>query len=116
MSQIKKNGIGGILDGILAATSANHADSPRNVSAPENPQGSVHPETTSTDEIPKISARRGRPLGQGKERKIPKEKVTVWLDTALIARYREWSWEARCQLSVLIEDALRGYEKHRQNR
>ncbi len=31
--------------------------------------------------------------------------------TELIASYREWSWEARSQLSDLVEQALRDYQE-----
>ena len=34
--------------------------------------------------------------------------------TDLIATYREWSWEARSQLSHLVEQALTDYQaRHR---
>ena len=44
----------------------------------------------------------------------PKEKVTLRISTALIAEYRDWSWEARMQLSRLVERALLHFrEQHR---
>ena len=35
-----------------------------------------------------------------------KEKVTLRIPNDLIAEYRDWSWEARSQLSELVEQAL----------
>jgi hypothetical protein len=40
----------------------------------------------------------------------------VWLDASLIAEYRDWSWDARCQLSTLVEEALLAYRNRRENR
>ena len=111
----RAGGILGILDGILshekqqpsplppAATAIAHfpaaigwtADNP----APSRPAGS----------------RRGRPLGKVVSPGVPKEKVTLRLTTDLIATYRDWSWEARCQLSHLVERALADYWRSRSN-
>ena len=41
----------------------------------------------------------------------PKEKVTVGISSTLIADYREWTWEARCQLRHLVERALADYRE-----
>jgi hypothetical protein len=38
----------------------------------------------------------------------------VRINKRLVARYRDWTWEARCQVSQLIEWAL--FEYHEQNR
>ena len=44
----------------------------------------------------------------------PKEKVTLRITSTLVASYRDWSWEARSQLSQLVERALADYhEQHR---
>ena len=54
-------------------------------------------------------ARLGRPPGKTTRRRGPKEKVTLRIPSNLIAEYRDWSWEARCQLSELVERALAAY-------
>ena len=38
-----------------------------------------------------------------------KQKVTLRVPSELIDEYRDWSWEARCQLSELVEQALLTY-------
>jgi hypothetical protein len=60
-------------------------------------------------------ARRGRPPGPRPEASIRREKVTVWLRAELIAQYRDWSWECRCQLSSLVEIALEEYHGRRRS-
>jgi uncharacterized protein (DUF4415 family) len=111
MSDSKKAGIGGILDGILttAIISPKKAASNPTIKSPKPDT----PHANESEEAKRIGARRGRPLGKGRESKEPKEKVTVWLDAKLIAQYRDWSWEARSQLSTLVEDALTDYRKRR---
>ncbi|MEN6406805.1 MAG: hypothetical protein ABFC77_10065 [Thermoguttaceae bacterium] len=59
-------------------------------------------------------SRRGRPLGKTTTPTPPKEKVTVWLSSDLVASYRDWSWDARSQFSHLVERALTDY--HRRQR
>ena len=44
----------------------------------------------------------------------PKEKVTLRLDAELVADYRDWSWDQRCQLGELVEQALRAFWTGRQ--
>lgn len=58
-------------------------------------------------------ARLGRPPGKTTRHECPKEKVTLRIPSSLIAEYRDWSWEARCQLSELVERALAAYRKTR---
>jgi len=48
-------------------------------------------------------ARVGRPLARSLRRAGRKEKVTFRINSDLIAQYRDWSWEARCQLGELVE-------------
>jgi len=54
-------------------------------------------------------ARLGRPLGKTTRHRGPKEKVTLRIPSNLIAEYRDWTWEAGCQLSELVERALINY-------
>jgi len=58
-------------------------------------------------------ARLGRPPGKTTRHRGPKEKVTLRIPSNLIAEYRDWSWEARCQLSELVERALATYRESR---
>ena len=67
-------------------------------------------ESPSPSTRPPIPVRRGRPPGNDTA-SSPKEKVTVWITSTLIADYREWTWEARCQLSHLVERALADYRR-----
>ena len=61
-------------------------------------------------------ARLGRPPGNSSRDAGPKEKVTLRIPTDLIAEYRDWSWDARCQLSELVERALAAYHaSHRRS-
>ena len=58
-------------------------------------------------------ARLGRPPGKTTGHPGPKEKVTLRIPSNLIAEYRDWSWEVRCQLSELVERALAAYRESR---
>jgi hypothetical protein len=108
MSTPQIRGVTGLLDGILSPArqlvpDCPHARQPKNTP----PTNESRPPSTSLFPVP---VRRGRPPGNG-ARTSPKEKVTVWITSTLIADYREWTWEARCQLSHLIERALVNYRK-----
>ncbi len=56
-------------------------------------------------------ARLGRPPGRSSQPATSKEKATLRIDTELMAEYREWSWESRCQLGELVERALADYHR-----
>ena len=58
-------------------------------------------------------ARLGRSLGGTDRHTWPKEELILRLPSDLIAEYRDWSWEARCQLSELVERALATYRESR---
>ncbi len=70
-------------------------------------------DSTGCSESPSASrcqrARMGRPPDSSVRSTGPKEKVTLRLPSDLIREYRDWSWEARCQLSELVEQALTKY-------
>ena len=78
------------------------------------------PRVTRTKDCAKKSsnhARLGRPTGRVADSQGPKEKVTLRVNSKLIAEYRDWSWEIRCQLGDLVERALSAYwENHRTRR
>jgi len=109
-------GITGVL-GELISPSATPAASPR----PEqrSPKGR-QPDPVDVREPQAITgpqrARVGRPLARSLRRAGHKEKVTFRINSDLIAQYRDWSWEARCQLGELVEQALTTYRESRRNR
>ena len=96
-------GVTGLLDQILSTAEPKPADFEFNDSSTAR----LHGRTGSNDcrNVPRVVARRGRPSGKAAAATC-KEKVTVRITTDLIAAYRDWSWEARSQLSHLVEQAL----------
>jgi len=108
MSKSHGRGIAGLLDQILSTS----GPGPRNL--PENGPPPVrlhdHPGSSISLYVPRAVARRGRPPGKAIAA-ASKEKVTVRITTDLIATYRDWSWEARAQLSHLVEQALKDYRE-----
>ena len=61
----------------------------------------------------RIHARRGRPPGSKTGEGVDKEKVTLRLSKELMDEYRDWSWDKRCQLGELVEEALSQYRSRR---
>jgi hypothetical protein len=109
-------GISGILDQIVGVNDARQPPSSPKSCPPANDALQTQ-HCLLPGEEPKhkrsIQARRGRPLGtvhSPASRHEPKAKVTLWISQNLIDQYRDWSWEARCPLSALVERAM---EKHR---
>jgi hypothetical protein len=109
MSKQDVGGIHNVLDGLLSPVHqpsvSSEAESPKPVEK--------HRAAMAKPKIPKTppktaGARRGRPLGQSTPVE-PKSKVTLWLSQPLVNSYRDWSWEARCQFSHLVERALADY-------
>jgi len=115
MSKQTIGGIHNVLDGLL---SPNHQpdESPKLKIA--KPAEKHHAKITEPDAVQILSnatgARRGRPLGKYSISSTPKQKVTLLLTTNLIAAYRDWSWDARCPLSALVQQAMEDYQKHYQ--
>jgi uncharacterized protein (DUF4415 family) len=103
-------GISGVL-GELISTAPASTESPRqeHESPPSRePQSAGAPQ--SNGPRPR-RARLGRPPRSTTRHTGPKEKVTLRIPSDLIAEYRDWSWEARCQLSELVERALAAYRE-----
>lgn len=73
------------------------------------------PKRSSSAKTEKIKARVGRPPGVANGSRAQKEKATMHINAALLDFYRDWSWEARCNLGELIERAMIAY-KARRNR
>ena len=105
-------GISGVLEELISpASTTTESPSHKQSSAP-----SREPEPAGTPEPTRPRPRRarlGRPPGNTTQHPGPKEKVTLRIPSDLIAEYRDWSWEARCQLSELVERALVTYQQSR---
>ena len=111
MTHQRLPGIDGILDSLL---STDHG--PARLGPNKEGAASEHPclsDAVDPHSARKKSARRGRPLSPRGCQGGRKEKVTFRISCELATSYRDWSWEARCSLSALVEKALREY--HRQN-
>jgi hypothetical protein len=113
MSKSQGRGIAGLLDQILSNSGPQPGNLPEKDPSPihlhDQPGGSV------SLQVPRVVARRGRPQGKAAAA-APREKVTVRIATELIANYRDWSWQARSQLSHLVEQALRDYQERNRSR
>ena len=114
MSAPQVRGITGVLDGILSPP-AKPADvsSSLHPATPGPDQQAAHTEPSPANPPDRPSVRRGRPPGKAAANRLPKEKMTVWIERTLVDAYRDWTWHARCQLSHLVERALIAY--HEQN-
>jgi len=116
MNKAQVRGITGLLDGILTAATSPAPDS-TSIRQERTTNGLpvVTPPVSSVTP-PRTTVRRGRPPGKSRITQ-PKEKVTVWIERSLIDSYRDWTWQARCQLSHIVERALAAYhEQHRRRR
>lgn len=114
MAQKTIGGISGVLGELISPT-------PTSQVSPQNEQPSVANREPEPAGIPEPTpprpcrARLGRPPGNTDRHTGPKEKVTLRIPRDLIADYRDWSWEARCQLSELVERALASYRQSRRH-
>jgi hypothetical protein len=79
--------------------------------SPANEVGNTSKEPKSKSE--KVRARVGRPPGITNGSRSQKEKATMHVNAALLDYYRDWSWEARCNLGELIERAMVAYKDKR---
>ena len=96
-------GIGGVLGGLISD------DRPKaEPGEPARPTPRDKPEK-------KAHARAGRPPGKSSSKTKRKAKLTVRIDAELIETYREWSWDARCNLGELVGRAMQAYLKNRRN-
>ena len=102
-------GIQGVLGNYVTPTSDKAPlPKPRPVSQQRTARSS---DKSSTASERRKSARLGRPPGKSHKNALPKEKATLRIDAELMADYREWSWEERCQLGELVERALADYRR-----
>ena len=105
-------GIDGIL-GSLLSPAAGQCPPPARIAQEEAKSAFPMPEVPPAKKLPatdRTGARRGRPVGRSAPGRPSKEKVTLQIGTNLIAEYRDWSWDARCHLSALVERALTEYQ------
>jgi hypothetical protein len=104
------SGISGVLDSLMGGES----DAPPQKDPTVRPGIEVAAAAPNHRQKAPISrkrsfTRRGRPPGGKLKATAPKEKVTLRVNADLIAEYRDWSWDERCQLGELVERALYAY-------
>lgn len=111
MAEKEVSGISGVLGELVSPESKPDESTAKKGPSAAAPKGNSA--ATSVPPAPRKSsrARLGRPPGNTARPAGPKEKVTLRIPSDLIAEYRDWSWEARCQLSELVEKALLTYQK-----
>ena len=104
MTRQPSTGIPGILDNLLAS--------------PAEGCQATGDSTANTNDLAVVQSlvlqaqtRRGRPAGSRHPNQPPKEKTTLRIEAQLIADYRDWSWDARCHLSGLVERAMADYQR-----
>jgi hypothetical protein len=118
MKKLSRAGICGILDQILSTDTRPpllRGDLAAVAESTTSPPSDEHRHDDPAVQA-RSKTRRGRPPGNTRRPKEPKEKVTVWITGSLIGRYRDWTWDARCQLSHLIERALTDYHERNHSR
>jgi hypothetical protein len=117
MSKQPLGGIHNVLNGLLSPVNLPSILPEAENSKTDKKPRAIIVKPTTKEALPKTStARRGRPLGKSTEAGQPKAKVTLWLSQTLVDSYRDWSWEARCQFSHLVERALADYGSRERNR
>jgi hypothetical protein len=121
-----KRGVSGVLGGLIGNPAPSPVrEQPREakevaVIVEERPAATNEPRPTpepaprrkeSRGVTEKPKARRGRPPGSQRagEGPVERKKVTLRIKSSLIDEYIEWSWNRRCQLGQLIEEALESY-------
>ena len=115
MAQKKIGGISGVLGELISPTPVAEVSLRTERSSVAGRQ--VDSDNDPSPTAPRSQrARLGRPPGNDARHARPKEKVTLRIPSDLIAEYRDWSWEARCQLSELVVRALISYQDARRPR
>ena len=106
-------GVTGVLGGLIS-DSITVSDKRANEIAGNNASSVSRKSAPVSSSPAKVRARLGRPPRQSQDAAVVKEKLTVRIDARLAAAYRDWSWEARCQLGQLVERALEEHLVHRE--
>jgi hypothetical protein len=110
----RANGILNVLDGILSRENQPSLSATSASAIAQQPAAAG--QAADNRNLPRqTGSRRGRPLGKATSPVLPKEKVTLWLSSPLVASYRDWSWDARCQFSHLVERAMTDYCRRERN-
>jgi hypothetical protein len=102
-------GISGVLGELISVPPTLAAPTKREQSPPDDRKTGIAGIPTLSPVPSPPRARLGRPPGSSLQPAGPKEKVTLRVPCELIAEYRDWSWEVRCQLGELVERALLTY-------
>lgn len=112
MAKKRISGISGVLEELITTRSAAESTATKN-STPEADRAGTIALAPVPGKIDKARscARLGRPPGPRRKPTPPKDKVTLRIDAELLADYREWSWDERCQLGELVERALIEFRK-----
>jgi uncharacterized protein (DUF4415 family) len=113
MTGKRLEGIDGVLGNLISASSQAPDRCPNVAHQDDRPLKAAFNARQPKHENPHQGARLGRPPGRPGNTRSTKEKVTLRIPSDLIAEYRDWSWEARCQLSELAERALDDYRQSR---
>ncbi len=116
MGKTSITGIGGVLGGLISEPrvaaddelpSSSRCSSRSATTAKSNEvQRSEH---EAIARAARTHARTGRPPGKENSSPTRKEKLTVRIDADLAAAYRDWSWDARCNLGELVSRAMRNH-------
>jgi hypothetical protein len=109
-------GISGVLGDLISPTPTPAASSGLEQPQPSGRKAGLPGNPSPPTAPPHGCARLGRPPGSGRQTTVPKQKVTLRVPSDLIDEYRDWSWEARCQLSELVGQALITYHKSHRRR
>ena len=109
------HGIEGVLANLISTASEKPlqtTETTRQPRSPVRPKAVAEPsENDHSDDVQ--GARRGCPAGRHDRFQSAKDKVTLRISSNLATEYRDWSWEARCSLSGLVERALVDYCRNR---
>ena len=112
MARREVSGVRGVLSELISAVPSEQNGPSNSLDSPPKSGTIAHPPPKRTEPT-KPRARLGRPPGCLSGKTPPKEKVTVRIDARLVALYRDWSWDERCQLGELFERALREYRNNK---
>ena len=109
MAKKRLEGVSGVLGGLISP-GAEEPIRPTKPETTEKAPGQVRADRPAPSQTShRVQARRGRPPDAKDGPSPRREKVTLRIDAALIAQYRESSWVQRRQLCELVEEALRAY-------
>ena len=113
MAKTRLSGIDGVLQGLLSSVPGSpgaffHGSTTQ---SPVITQRSPNSEGSQKRGLPRHTTRCGRPVVQSGNPQQSKQKVTFRIRAALVDEYRDWSWEARCCLSELVERAMLQFRK-----